>query len=218
MPIDFYHVPGSAPCRAVGLAAAALGIELNRKLVDLMNGAQHKPEFLKINPQHTVPAIDDNGFYLWESRPIMLYLAEQYAPDSKLYPKDPKARAVINQRLFFDVANLYNAFMDYYHTQFFLNQSPDPQKLAKLKTAVGFVETFLKDRSYVAGDNLTLADLSLVTTVSNLDVVGFDLKEYQNVSRWYAQIKKEAPQYDEIDGAGAKAFKAFVDMLAKSHL
>lgn len=48
MPIDFYQLPGSAPCRAAALAAAALGIEMNFKEVALMNGDNLKPEYLKV--------------------------------------------------------------------------------------------------------------------------------------------------------------------------
>lgn len=48
MTIDFYYVPGSAPCRAVRLAAAAVGVNLNLKHTDLMSGAHLKPEFIKV--------------------------------------------------------------------------------------------------------------------------------------------------------------------------
>lgn len=48
MPIDFYQLLGSPPCRAVALTAAALDIEMNFKQVNLMNGEHLKPEFLKV--------------------------------------------------------------------------------------------------------------------------------------------------------------------------
>ena len=48
MPIDFYQFLGSPPCRAVALTAAALGIEMNFKPVNLLNREQLKPEFLKV--------------------------------------------------------------------------------------------------------------------------------------------------------------------------
>lgn len=48
MTIDFYYLPGSAPCRAVLMTAKAVGVELNLKLVDLMSGEQMKPEFIKV--------------------------------------------------------------------------------------------------------------------------------------------------------------------------
>ncbi|KAG5317641.1 GSTT3 transferase, partial [Pseudoatta argentina] len=47
MPIDLYLVVGSAPCRAVRLAAAAIGVDLNLKNVDLKAGEHLKPEFIK---------------------------------------------------------------------------------------------------------------------------------------------------------------------------
>ena len=48
------------------------------------------------------------------SRAIMTYLAEQYGKDDSLYPKDPKKRAMVNQRLYFDMGTLYQRFGDLY--------------------------------------------------------------------------------------------------------
>lgn len=56
------------------MLAAALKIDFNKKYVDLMKGGCDTPEFKKINLQHTVPTIVDNGFTLWESRAILGYL------------------------------------------------------------------------------------------------------------------------------------------------
>ncbi|OAD57706.1 Glutathione S-transferase 1, isoform D [Eufriesea mexicana] len=215
MPIDFYQLPGSAPCRGVALAAAALGVKMNFKEVDLMKGEHMKPEYLKMNPQHTIPTIDDNGFYLWESRAIMTYLADQYGKNDSLYPKDPKKRAVVNQRLYFDACTLYKAFSDYFYPMIFAKAPKDQTKFESIGTALSFLDQFLEGQNYVAGSNMTLADLSLTATISTLEVLDYDLSKYKNVTRWFAKMKSEAPKYEEYNNAGVKAFKAMVDSMTK---
>jgi glutathione S-transferase len=58
--MDFYYLPGSAPCRAVQMTAKAVGVELNLKKTNLMAGEHMTPEFLKVSfdidfPTHTLP-------------------------------------------------------------------------------------------------------------------------------------------------------------------
>lgn len=208
MAIDLYYLPGSAPCRAVQLGAKAVGVELNLKLTNLLSGEHLKPEFIALNPQHTIPTISDNGFNLWESRAILVYLAEKYGKTDSLYPKDPQKRAVVNQRLYFDQGTLYQRLADYYYPQIFAKQAPNADLLKKLEDAVQFLDGFLANSEYAAGDNLTLADISLVATVSTLEVAKFDLSKYSNVSRWLAKCKATCPGYD-INEAGVQEFKKF---------
>lgn len=48
MVLDFYYIPGSAPCRAVQMTAKAIGVDLNLKFTNLMAGDHLKPEYLKV--------------------------------------------------------------------------------------------------------------------------------------------------------------------------
>ncbi|XP_053683085.1 glutathione S-transferase 1 isoform X2 [Sabethes cyaneus] len=205
--MDFYYLPGSAPCRAVQMAAAAVGVELNLKLTDLMAGEHLKPSFLKLNPQHTIPTLVDGDFSLWESRAILGYLVEKYGKDDKLYPKDPQKRAVVNQRLYFDMGTLYQRFADYWYPQIFAKQPANPENLKKMDEAVGFLNTFLEGQQYAAGDELTIADLSFAATIATYEVAGFDFSKYPNVQAWLDRCKKNAPGYD-VNQAGADEFKA----------
>lgn len=211
MPVDLYWLPGSAPCRSVLLAAKALGVEVNTKVVDLMKGEHMTPEFLKMNPQHTIPTIDDNGFYLHESRAILGYLVQKYGKDDSLYPKDPKKRAIVDQRLYFDMGTLYQRFGDYYYPVIFGSASFDPEKKKKMDEAMGFLNTFIGDSAYAAGDKLTIADLALVATVSTYDVADYDLTPYPNVKRWFEKVKATAPDYEEANGKNVLAFKVFLE-------
>jgi len=210
MTIDLYYLPGSAPCRAVQMVAKALGVELNLKLVNLQAGEHLKPEFVKLNPQHTIPTIVDDGFALWESRAILTYLVEKYGKTDSLYPKCPKKRAVVNQRLYFDMGTLYQRLGEYYYPQIFAKAAPNPENLKKLEDAVAFLDKFLENQTYAAGDTLTVADISLVATVSTLEVAKFDLSKYPNVTRWFAKCKATTPGYD-INQAGVNEFKKYFD-------
>ncbi len=73
------------------------------KKVFPLDGDNKKPEFLKLNPQHTIPVFQDGDFVLNESRAILAYLATTHG-DEKLYPKDPKVRAKVDCRLYFDMS------------------------------------------------------------------------------------------------------------------
>nr|AFK49803.1 glutathione s-transferase d1 [Cryptocercus punctulatus] len=215
MTIDFYYLPGSAPCRSVLLAAKAVGVDLNLKLTNLMAGEHLTPEYLKMNPQHTVPTLNDNGFCLWESRAILGYLADKYGKDDSLYPKDPKKRALVEQRLYFDIGTLYQRFGDYYYPIMFAKQAADPEKLKKVEEAFQFLDKFLEGQDFVAGNKLTIADLSIIASVSTAEILGFDVSKYPNVDKWFERSKKIIPGYDELNHAGCLKFREMYDNLTK---
>ncbi|XP_041988886.1 glutathione S-transferase 1-1-like [Aricia agestis] len=215
MPVDLYYVPGSAPCRAVLLTARALNINLNLKLVDLHHGEHLKEDFIKLNPQHTVPTLVDEGFAVCESRAIITYLVNKYARGSALYPDEPKARALVDQRLYFDIGTLYARFADYFYPQVFAGAPEDKEKLAKVEDALKILDIFLEGQKYVAGPNLTVADLSLVAGVSSMEASEIDFKKYANVKKWYEVVKATAPGYQEANEKGLEAFKSLVTSLIK---
>lgn len=107
MTIDLYSHPISPPARACIITAKVLKVPINVKDIDLFGGATRAPEFLKLNPSHTVPTLVDGDLSVFESRAIITYLANKYAPESSLYPKDAAARAQVDKVLFFDASGFY---------------------------------------------------------------------------------------------------------------
>lgn len=206
--MDFYYSPISPPCNTIRLVAKALGVQLNLKEVDLFKQEHLNPEFVKLNPQHTVPTLVDNGFVIWESRAILVYLVEKYGKDDSLYPKDPQGRALINQRLYFDMGTLYKALGEYYYAPL-MNKKVGPEELKKSEEALGFLSTFLEGKTYVAGDRLTIADISLIASIANFTVLNLDLSKYPNIQRWYENAKKVIPGWEVID-EGLEKTRAFV--------
>jgi len=192
------------------MVAKALELELNKKLLNTMEGEQLKPEFVKLNPQHTIPTLVDNGFSIWESRAIAVYLVEKYGKDDSLFPKDPKTRAVVNQRLYFDMGTLTDAFSKYYYPLFRTGKLGSEEDLKRIETAFGFLDIFLEGHEYVAGDSLTVADIAILANVSTFDVIEFDFSKYSNVVRWYANAKKVTPGWDE-NWEGLQQMKAFFE-------
>ncbi|KAL0275072.1 UNVERIFIED_CONTAM: hypothetical protein PYX00_003052 [Menopon gallinae] len=211
--MELYYFSPSPPCRSVMLFMHALSLDPILKEVDISKGDNLKPEFVKLNPQRTIPVIVDDGFVLSESRAILGYLAEQYGGENtSYYPNDPKARGVINQRLLFDVGTLYQRFLDAY-MEMFNSVTPigvDEEKLTRLKEAFEFLEIFMGDSEWMAGDDITIADYSLAVTVSTIEACGFDLSEYTRISSWLERCKREMVNYEEANQRGANIFGQLV--------
>ncbi|KAH8310311.1 hypothetical protein KR044_000673 [Drosophila immigrans] len=212
--MDLYYLPFASPSRAVVMAAAAVGVKPNRIVINTYEKEQMTPEYLKINPQHTVPTLVDNGFSVWESRAIIVYLAEKYAKEDTLLPKDPQKRALVNQRLFFDLGTLTQAFAEYYYP-LFRNEGPaDPEKFKKIEAAFEFLNTFLEGEKYVAGDRFTVADIAILTTVTTYLACHFKIDSYPNVQKWYNTVQKEAAGFEENVEA-AKEYTTRIDAAQK---
>ncbi|XP_071516662.1 glutathione S-transferase 1-like [Panulirus ornatus] len=210
MSITLYYHSMSPPCRAVMLTARALGLNLVVKDVDIMNGEHLKPEFQAINPQHTIPTLVDGTIKLWESRAICTYLASQYGKDDSLYPNNPRARCMVDARLYFDMGTLYHRWMEYAYTVAFKGQAVDPEKLERVQEALAWLNQYLMDYTFVAGNKITVADICLVATVSTMEAAGLDLSQYKRLSRWLQRCKTSMPDYADANGDGAKAFGEFL--------
>ncbi|NP_001165915.1 glutathione S-transferase D5 isoform X1 [Nasonia vitripennis] len=212
MTIDLYYFPPSPPCSSVRMLAKHLGVHLNLKSLNPLKGETMKASFRKINPQHTIPTIDDNGFILWESRPIMAYLVMKYAKNDSLYPKEPESRALVEQRLYFDIGTLYQNILGY-HAPVIMGKmdSPPEQLLAPMERAFEVLDGYLQNSQFVAGDELTIADFGIVVSVSLAKGCGFDIGRYDNVAAWHERCKKAMDKYgfEEINEAGSRTLGGF---------
>nr|WET52671.1 glutathione S-transferase [Phaedon brassicae]WET52796.1 glutathione S-transferase [Phaedon brassicae] len=220
MGVILYHFPLSGPSRGALLAAKAVGVDVDVQIVNLFKKEQLKEDFVKINPQHTIPTLVDGELTIWDSHAIACYLASVYGKDDSLYPEDPKTRALVNQRLYFDCGTMYPRIRAICFPVLFLGEDiiPDEHK-GPLEEALGFLDVFLEGNNFVCGNNLTIADCSLVASVSSIAAVGWDLSAYSNVVTWVARCAIAIPNYEESNQKGAEEFgKAVRSKLAPGQL
>ncbi|RXG58323.1 Glutathione S-transferase 1 [Armadillidium vulgare] len=207
--IDFYYFEYSAPCRAVMLTAKALGISLNKTRYDLLKKEQLNPEFIAINPQHCVPTLVDGDLILWDSHVICTYLVSQYGKDDSLYPKCPKQRALVDRLLYFE-GSLYKKFFKYYIPCVFKGEAPDLSALEATHESLKFFNHYyLAGHDFCVGNNLTVADFSLVATISNIIEFEIDMSKYPNITAWFERCKSKMPGY-ETENEGVKPYAVFV--------
>ncbi len=89
--------------RKASIALEELGVPYQVHKLDLSAGEQLRSEFLRLNPNHKIPVIDDDGLVIWESGAILLHLAEKHG---KLLPADPRGRMEAIQYAFFQTGGL----------------------------------------------------------------------------------------------------------------
>lgn len=211
-----YYMPCSAPCRAIQMTAAAVGVQLNLKFTNLQANEHLTPVFAAINPQRTIPVLVDNGFVLFESRAICAYLVDRYGkPDDSLYPRDPQLRALVNQRLYFDMGTVYQSMSDYYYPVMFGTATTFvPEAFKKILQMLEIFNTLMEGRTFATGSTFTIADISLVASLSSFahSDHGFELGEnYPNLTRWFNQCKLVAPRYD-LNEVGVQEFRDLMNL------
>ncbi|CAH0546311.1 unnamed protein product [Brassicogethes aeneus] len=205
-----YMTPASSPVRSVLLVAEAINLNLENLEVNLMDQDQLTPEFLKINPEHTVPVLNDDGFILADSHAINVYLVEKYGKDSNLYPKDIKERAIVNHRLHFDNGTLFVRMANIIRSIFFNNEKSISQdKIDAILEAYKIMETFLQHGPWMAGQNMTVADLGMIATVSSMDMlVPVKKDECPKLASWMG--KMEALHFYSANKKGLEMLAALV--------
>lgn len=161
-----------------------------------------------------MPTLVDGDFAIGESRAILSYLMDAHAgsDDHPLYPRAPKARALIQHRLNFDLGMLYRRAYDYFSPIWRSGSIGTDADREKLREALGFLEEYLGRSAYAAGDRLTIADLALVASVSFLDVCRFEeLASYPKVSTWYERCHEELKGYQEAVAGQFADARAFIE-------
>ncbi|KAL0868354.1 hypothetical protein ABMA27_007873 [Loxostege sticticalis] len=211
MVLTLYKKDTSPPCRAVLMTIHALNIP-DVKFIDvfLPNGEHLTEEYVKMNPQHTVPLLKDDDFLIWDSHAICGYLVNKYGKDDRLYPTEPQKRAVIDQRLHFDSSVLFVALKSTVEPVIYKGDKTfKEENLVKIRAAYEFMEKFLTT-PWLAGEEVTLADISCVSTISSMnEIVPIDEKVYPKLVAWLQRCSEQ----DFFQKGNAKNIVLFREMI-----
>ncbi|KAF5279726.1 hypothetical protein FQA39_LY05416 [Lamprigera yunnana] len=211
MVLKLYTHDCSPAVRAVLLTAKALNLKLEEIFVNVVTRETRTPEFIQINPQHSLPTLDDDGVIIWDSHAINAYLVTKYGKDDSLYPSDLIRRAIVDQRLHFDSCNLFGILRLVSRLLIRNRVETIPQFLIdQMDESFEILNRFLKNSKWAAGDDLTIADFSLISTITSIDIfIPIDLKKYANIDKWMNRVK-HLPYYD-ANQKGLNDFKEFVN-------
>lgn len=196
MTIKLHAFPLSPRAFKVLLTAHQLDIPYEFKLVNFATQDQKTPGFTAMNPNQRMPVLEDNGYYLWESNAIVQYLA-LLKPESGYLPADLKARMDAVKWQFWESAHwdpTCAIFMfERVVKKLFNRGAPDEAELKKgaelMARNAPVLDGQLAKTRYVAGDRMTVADLSLAPSLVAAEESQMPITEYRHINRWLTEMR-----------------------------
>ncbi len=175
--------------RKISIMLEELGLPYNAIAVDIGQGEQHDPEFLKISPNNKIPAIvdHDSGVSLMESGAILMYLAEK---TGQFMPPSGAARWQVVEWLMMQMGSV-GPMLGQTHHFLFYNKGKDPyaeERYSKENARIyGVLDKRLGEHQYLAGD-YSIADIATWPWIARHPRQEMNLHEYPNLLRWYLEI------------------------------
>ncbi|XP_072001304.1 glutathione S-transferase theta-1-like [Engystomops pustulosus] len=188
----------SQPCRSVYIFAKANNIPFNYYEVLLFKGGQMSDDFGKVNPLRKVPALKDGDFTMGESTAMLQYLAQKYKTPDHWYPADLQKRARVDEYLAWQHTNTRphaaRVFWIKGMTPYLLGHEATPEKLNPAlcefnATMTTLQDTFLQNKQFLAGEEISIADLVAIVEIMQPSAVGVDVFEDKpKLSAWKQRV------------------------------
>jgi glutathione S-transferase len=189
MALKIYGIPRSRTARVLWMAKE-LGLEFENIPVDNQGGSRTS-DFLKINPNGHIPAIDDDGTVVWESMAINLYLAKKYSPAS-LYPTRLEDETRAWQWSFWGMTEVERPLLTaLFHRAIYPEDKRDA-KLAddserQLAAPLKVLDGAVAHTSYLLGEDFTVADLNVASILSWARPARIDLSRVPKMADWFTR-------------------------------
>ena len=214
MTIKLWGRPTSARTQKVLLALAELGRDHHLTLASATMGpgghvskgnAPHgvvdTPDYLAMNPNGTVPTMDDGGFVLWESNAIVQYLAMTYDPEG-MYGGDARVFASASRWMLWENNELIPPMHAYAEHTIRLPEAERDGAVveasrARLARAWRIVDDQLARTRHIADDAWTMGDIPMTIRVHRWALMAPDDRPADNIRRYYDRVR-ERPSFRAI--------------------
>jgi glutathione S-transferase len=200
--MKIYGHPMSTCTRKVLTTLAETNTPYEFVLVDFAKGEHKQPAHMARQPFGQVPALEDDGFMLYESRAISRYINEKV--NGPLIPKDLKERAAMEQWISVETSNFTGPAMKFIY-QYIFQRAQDAATLEaatkSLENALSIMDTQLAKSPFIAGNTFSLADICYMPYLEY--VMGTPAKEliakHPHVVAWWNKIS-ERPTWRKVAG------------------
>jgi glutathione S-transferase len=197
MTIKVHGRSTSINVQSVMWCLAEIGLDHTRLDVGGAFGGNRTPEFVAKNPMGLVPVVEDGALTLFESQAILRYLAAQYDA-SQLWPAAAAARAPIDQWMEWAKTTVSSSFIAKLFWQLVRTSKAD-RDLALVQSGIEDMDLFMSiadaqigKGGWLAGDQMTLADISFGTVLYRYFTLDFERPEHDNVKRYYDRLAQRA--------------------------
>jgi GST-like protein len=171
----------------VSIALEEMGLPYEVQVIDFATLEQKTDWYLKLNPNGRIPTLDDDGFVMFESGAILIYLAEK---TGKFLPGDVQGRSRVIQWLMFQMSGIgpmmgqANVFFRYFPEKI----PPVIERYQREVTRLfGILDRQLASHEYIATD-YSIADIALWPWVSGYEWSGVSVAEFASLQRWLALV------------------------------
>jgi glutathione S-transferase len=194
-----YDNPFSGNCYKVRALLALLGIEYERREMSVTDYSERIEVLGGLSPSLNLPTVVlEDGRPLAESNAILAYFAE----GTEYLPEDGYERAQVLQWMFFEQYKHEPAIAV---TRFWVAMAPDPPPAEEIEkrrregvVALKILERQLREREYLVGERLTIADIALYAYTHVAEEAGFDLGPLPAVRAWLGRVAAQ-PGWIGID-------------------
>jgi GSH-dependent disulfide-bond oxidoreductase len=173
------------------------GLEYKVTPLNIGRGDQFEDKFLKLNPNHRMPAIVDHApkdggtpIGIFESGAIMLYIAEKAG---RFYPQETRAKYEVTEWVMWQMANQGPKLGECGHFRRLTADAGDQSYAVRRFTdeanrLYGVLNYRLYDRPYLAGKEYSIADMICYPWSVNWKVQGQDIAEFKHFKRWFDEL------------------------------